>query len=145
MKQTKKSISSLMSELRSLIDQGFRFELTQQDINKSVSDWFDKTFLTESGNKRYPDYTRMALNAFWSEFINVRMSENALFCYVVDGKLYTTFNKHLPHKYTFKGTTSIKNYKEDPSVEEKILSRKGNITDGYYYPNGKPYFVRTVI
>jgi hypothetical protein len=125
-----------------VIDQGFRFELPQAEIIKNVNQFFDSHFLTDTGKKRYPDYFRISLNAFWYEFLNLRMAENTLFCYLVDNVLYTTYKKNASW---YNGVVTLPSYKSDPSIEEKVLQSKGDITNGYYYNSGKPYFVKTVI
>jgi hypothetical protein len=142
MKYSKKTLAGLTNELAAVIDQGFRFELTQSEITKNVNQFFDSHFLTDTGKKRYPDYFRISLNAFCYEFSNLRMSENTLFCYLVDNVLYTTYKKSASY---FKGEVTLPSYKSDPTIEDKILYAKGNITNGYYYNSGKPHFIKTVI
>jgi hypothetical protein len=142
MKYTKQTLATLTSDLRAVIDQGFRFELTQSEINQNVNQFFEMHFLTNGGKKRYPDYYRIALNTFWYEFLNLRMAENTLFCYLVDDVLYTTHKKNASY---FVGDVTLKNYKDDPAIEKRVLQSKGEITNGYYYNSGKPYFVKTVI
>jgi len=139
MKYIKQTLNTLTSDLRAVIDQGFRFELTQSQIAANVNQFFDMHFLTDTGKKRYPDYYRIALNAFWCEFLNLRMAENTLFCYLVDGVLYTTHKKNASW---FNGVVTLPHYKDNPAIEEKVLYSKGDVTNGYYYNSGKPYFVK---
>ena len=70
--------------------------------------------------------------------------QKCIFCYEVDGSLYTTFKKE-KHFYTFTGTTEIPNYKSVKGIEEKILKSKGEVKSGFYYPDGKPYYISSAI
>jgi hypothetical protein len=144
MKYTKKSLAVLTGELRGLIDQNLRFKLTQSEGIAAVHQFFDYHFKTDNGKKRYPDYYRSALNAFWYEFLNVRIAEDLLWCYEIDGKLYTNYNKNNPSKYCFKGITDLPCYRDNPEIEKRLLS-DNNVIRGTYYPCGKPYFVTTKI
>ena len=95
--------------------------------------------LTSNGKKRYPTYYSIALHNFASEFKQVRQNEKTLFCYLVGGELYTTYKKAASY---YIGEVTLKNYRQDPKIEEAVLYSKGNITNGLYYNSGKPYFIK---
>ena len=58
---------------------------------------------------------------------------------MVDNVLYTTHKKNASY---FVGDVTLKHYKDNPEIEQKVLYSKGEITNGYYYNSGKPYFVK---
>ena len=134
-----KTIYTLTSELRNKIDWNFKVRMSQSDMLSDINKWFDNTMLTASGKRRYPHYYQTALNAFNFEYMRVKADENTIFCYDVNGTLCTTYNAERPDSYSFKGTTDIINYRK-AGIADSILHQCDN---GYYYPCGKPYFVRT--
>lgn len=140
MKYSKKTLSVLTSDIRALIDQGFRFELSQSEIIKNYTDFLAVNMKTNSGKNRYPEYYGLALSAFFNEFISLRADENLVWCYLIDGKLYHGTKKaFLSSRY--KGDTiSFPNYRDYPEVEKKLLN--GDCSErGFYYNNsGKKYF-----
>ena len=79
MKYSKKSLSTLVTELRQLIDQNFRFELTAEQNSKSVNDFVTSHMKTDSGKLRYPVYYSSVLYNFHREFSEVRMAEKLYF------------------------------------------------------------------
>jgi hypothetical protein len=139
MKYSKKHLSELVSDLRSLIDQNFRFQLTSLENSAAVNKFISGHMKTDKGNNRYPAYYSTVLYSFHREYSEVKMRENTLFCYLVDNVLYTTYKKSASY---YKGDVTLKHYKDDPTIEEKVLYNKGNVTNGYYYNSGKPYFVK---
>lgn len=141
MKYTKQALHVLTNNLKNLIDQCFRFEMQSQDINKEIIKFIDSHMLTATGKKRYPDYYSTALHNFAAEFKQVRMNEKTLFCYLVDGELYTTYKKSASW---YVGEVTLKSYRQDPAIEQKVLYSKGDITNGFYYNSGKPFFVKHV-
>lgn len=142
MKMQIKTLSTLTSDLRALIDQNFRFELDQPAMLKSIHEFMQDNMFTDSGKRRYSKTYQTALNAFWYEYTNIKQNENTIYCYEVNGKLYTTYDKlGKPFKYWFKGQTDIENYRIHSEIDDMVLCGKYE-RSGFYYGSGKPFFIR---
>ena len=138
MKYTKKTLAVLTSDLRALVDQGFRFELSQKEIFVTYDQFLKQHFETDTGKKRYPDYYKIALNAFFNEFMTVRISENLIWCYLIDGQLYHGTKKAVVSTYYKGDTIKFPNYRDFPEIEKKLFSNQ--CTDrGFFYNSGKKY------
>jgi hypothetical protein len=139
MKYSKKTLAVLVSDVRALVDQSFRFELSQSEIIENFNTFLAVNMKTDSGKNRYPDYYSIALTAFFNEFINLRADESLIWCYLVDGKLYHGMKKCLLSSRYKGDTISFPNYRDLPEIEDKILN--GNcIERGFYYNSGKKYY-----
>lgn len=138
MKYSKKTLSVLISDVRALVDQAIRFELTQKEIITNFADFLQNHFKTENGKKRYPDYYQTSLTSFFNEFLDVRKDENTIWCYSVDGVLYHGMKK--ANCYYNEKETKIPNYRDNPEIEAKILDPNNNIQRGFFYNSGKPYW-----
>lgn len=136
----------LLSDLTSLFSSEARsliciFRQNQKQVMERYNGMIKTVFYTESGKRRYPKSWQQTCNSVFFEVLEVYKSQNLIFCYEIDGDLYTTY-KNKNNSY-FIGETSIPNYrkagKEDRLIE---LRKKGDpIKSGFYYSDGKPFFV----
>ena len=134
------TLGQLSSRVTSLVKAHFKhFKSEQKQICEAYNKFLKDNLFTDSGNRRYPKYVQTALNCVFSEMMELHRSEKLVFCYKVDGKLFTTFNKHKVEKYLFTGKTDIPNYRENSDIEEKVLHSEYS-ESGLYYPCGKPFY-----
>lgn len=120
-------------------------KLSQVDIVTNAHQ--RKVFLarTDSGNYRYPQRDIFAATVAIDTTIKNLLSDFTVFCYKIDGELYTTYNRNKPFKYSFKGNPAditMQNYREagkEPRLLE--LGKNDSVVSGFYYPCGKPFFV----
>jgi hypothetical protein len=145
MKYNKLSQYQLADQLESLLKRCFMFKATQLETMAEVNKFFDYHFKTETGKQRYSKTIHNALSVLWYQTIKRLQDENTIFCYVIDGKLYTTFNAEKPNNYYFKGETKIPNYRQVESRLIELRKQDVDVVSGSYYPCGKPYFVLTKI
>ena len=131
------TLQKLTNELRRTIESQFLFQNTKKQIWEEVNKFIHEKAITDKGNRRYPKYYDKSLLAFAHEYIEKMAEDLTIFCYNVDGKLYTTYNKNNPTKYYFKCVTDIPNYK-DHNIPDKILWES---KAGFFYGNGKEFYL----
>lgn len=141
----RKLLSELVNVFSYEAQSMIRFKADHNEIMKHYHKICNNHFITENGNKRYPNYYQTTCNAIFFEILELLKSQSLIYCYEIDGKLYTTFNSDYPNKYSFKGLTDIQNYRKAGKEDRLNNARKNNenITSGFYYPCGKPFFIRT--
>ena len=139
MKTLNELCKTFISELRSCI----RFKMSSDDINTHIERIKAHQYKTTNGNERYPQYYKTAVNAAMDATRDILVQQNTIFCYEIDGDLYTTF-KPFNNNSWFIGFTEIQNYRlagiEDRLIELRIKNKP--IKSGFYYGCGKPYFVK---
>jgi hypothetical protein len=134
-----KTLNELSSEVRSFVNSQFLFKEESGESFKRFNNWLESEAFTNSGKKRLPAYYVTCLNTVYTQLTELYRDHNCIYCYMVDGVLYTTFKKDNKNKYLFKGDTEIKNYREDQGVERKVLNSEYS-ESGFYHSNGKPYY-----
>lgn len=145
MKYSKLSQYQLANQLESLLKRCFMFKASQSEIMTEFNKFFDYHFKTESGKHRYSKTIQNALLVLWYQSIKRLQDENTIFCYEIDGKLYTTFNADNRKNYYFTGETNIPNYRQVENRLIELRKQDKDVVSGFYYPCGKPYFVLTKI
>ena len=136
-----KTLNELSSNVLSLIRSNFYHQ--QQDSGEQYQQfnkWLKMELFTKAGKKRFPNYFVTCLNVVYMQFSEYMRDTNCIYCYNVNGVLYTTFKSGVKNKYSFKGETSIKNYRVDPDIELVILN--GDYTEsGFYFADtGKTFY-----
>lgn len=141
MKHLSELTSFFSSEARSLI---CTFRQNQQQVMERYNDLILNVFHTNSGARRYPQYWQTVCNSVFFEVLEVYKSQNLIFCYEIDGQLYTT-HKNKSNSW-FIGETSIPNYRKAGKEDRLIELRKNNkkIVNGFYYVDGKPFYTSEV-
>lgn len=139
-----KNLYELSSEFRSMVrSHFFSFESDSETINRSINLFIEHNMLTESGKRRYPKYFQTVLSVLATELKNEYMNTCTIFCYEIDGQLFTTYNKKQINKYLFNGETEIPNYREAGKEDRLIELRKTDqkVKSGFFYGSGEPYFL----
>ena len=142
MKTVYEVIATLTKDIKSAF---FIEKKNQTDLN--VYSYQRLSFLTrtDSGNLRYAKKDIHACQCVINQLLQDLLNDFTVFCYQIDGELYTTYNKDNSFKYAFKGnpaTITMKNYREAGKESRLMeLSKDNNVVSGFYYPCGKPFFV----
>lgn len=139
----KLNMYELIDVFSSAVCGGFNMKLNSRDLNEQINKLKQDHFFTDSGNNRYPDYFKSAVTGAIEASRKMLFNQRLIFCYEIDGVLYTTFNSDRPNEYNFKGDTQIPNYRKAGKEDRLIELRKnnGDIKSGYYYSCGKPFFI----
>ena len=124
---------------------GFKWQMTSRELNEKLNKLKEYHFFTKSGSDRYPGYFKTAIIAAIHTTRKIYFNQDLIYCYLIDDQLYTTYNKNRSDNYYFKGITELQNYRVAGKEDRLNNARKNNesITNGFYYPNGKPFFVTT--
>ena len=135
----------LIDLFSSAVSGGYNMKMSSRELNDRINELKQYHFFTDSGKKRYTNFESYAVIGSIESTKKILFNQLLIYCYEIDGKLYTTYNSNAPHKYNFIGKTEIPNYrkagKEDRLIE--LQKNKYDVTSGFYYPCGKPYFIST--
>lgn len=137
METTFSYIEIIQDEVKS----AFNFRATSAEINQIIEKKLD-SIRFDSARYNGPRLKRSRISKALSSFLlNVAQvekrrlaDERVLFCYEVNGRLYTTHKKGWSEDGLIAG-----NYRSFPEIESIILSGKSD-NKGFYYPCGKVYF-----
>lgn len=143
MKYEKLSMYQLIELFSNEVKSMFNFKMTSEQMSNRLNELKNIHFLTEKGNKRYPAYYYSAVTGAIESTRKIMFIQNLIYCYEIDGALYTTYKPNKPCKYDFIGKTDIPNYIEAGKESRIINHRKNNesLISGFYYSCGKPYYV----
>lgn len=136
-----KNLNDLSSNVRSLINSSFKhYYQDSGDMFKQFDKWLKGEMLTSGNKRRYPLYFATCLNVVYTQLSELYRDQHCVYCYKVDGVLYTTYNKHKQNNYLFAGSTDIENYRVNPVVESKILNGEYSESGFYFACNGKTFY-----
>ena len=138
-----KTIFDLTRGASDLVKPGFKFESTQDEIVKSYNAFILSNFYTDNDNRRFPNYYQSSVSSVYREVMQNCFELSLIYCYEIDGQLFTTYNSDYKQNYYFIGTTDIKNYRVAGKEEKLNDLRRSNIKvkSGFYYGSGKEYFI----
>lgn len=141
-----KTVYSLASELKRELKSHFMtFENDQSTVSAYMNNWLVANTRTSGNNYKYPKKDIHALKMLLVTLMEDYMEQFTIYCYNIDGDLYTTYNSDKPFKYNFRSHKKpvMENYR-DAGKEVRLMElqkNSGNVQSGFYYPTGKPYFV----
>jgi len=124
------NLYQLSDGLRHEIISSFNFEIPHVEINKKIANYMDAKMCTSSGNKRHPNYYRIALNQVAFQIVRMLEDEKIIFGYFYNDEFYATDKKQVLHKTT-EALHAMR-------LEQKLWD---NMRKGMFYSRTlKPYF-----